>query len=94
MYKKNQCAIVQKRPKFMTKRKKRIWFLCLSYTYVSLNKIAGAVFEKIETENLSHCKSYKILELPVLHNLRLSPPTEGGRAEQKVCEHTSHGFPK
>ena len=34
MFKKNQCAIVQKPAKFMTKTKKHIQFLCLSNTYI------------------------------------------------------------
>ena len=55
MYKKIN-APLKKKDTNLGQKQKSIQFLCLSNTYISLNKIVGAVFEKIEAENLSHCK--------------------------------------
>ena len=65
------------------KKKTYLVFVLVLHIY-KFKQIVGAVFEKIETENLSHYKSYKAHELPVLHNLRFSPPTEQKRQFGKV----------
>ena len=44
MCKKNQCAIVQKRPKFI--KKEKVYSFCACLTFISLKKIVGAIFEK------------------------------------------------